>query len=60
MEARATSEKVQFELSIKGKDKNKVCFGATVIFKHIDSETYLSGTIRPSNGSNGAFTVEVT
>jgi hypothetical protein len=26
----------------------------------VDSDTYLSGTIRPSNGTNGAFTVEVT
>ncbi len=31
-----------------------------MIFKHVDSDTYLSGTIRPSNGTNGAFTVEVT
>ena len=37
-----------------------MCFGDTVIFKHVDSETFLSGTIRPSNGTNGAFTVEVT
>jgi len=37
-----------------------VCFGDSVIFKHVDSDTYLSGTIRPSNGTNGAFTVEVT
>ncbi len=35
-------------------------FGDYVIFKHADSETYLSGTIRPSNGTNGAFSVEVT
>lgn len=37
-----------------------VTFGSDVIFKHIDSETYLSGTIRPSTGTNGAFSVEVT
>jgi hypothetical protein len=37
-----------------------VCFGDSVIFKHVDSDTFLSGTIRPSNGTNGAFTVEVT
>ncbi len=37
-----------------------VCFGDYVIFKHVDSDTYLSGTIRPSNGTNGAFSVEVT
>ena len=37
-----------------------MCFGDTVIFKHVDSDTYLSGTIRPSEGINGAFTVEVT
>jgi hypothetical protein len=37
-----------------------VCFGDTVIFKHVDSDTFLSGTIRPSGGTNGAFTVEVT
>ncbi len=40
--------------------KQKVCFGDTVIFKHVDSDTFLSGTIRPSDGNNGAFTVEVT
>lgn len=31
-----------------------------VIFKHADSDTYLSGTIEPSGGTNGAFLVEVT
>lgn len=40
--------------------KKKICFGQSVIFKHIDSESYISGTIRPSTGSNGAFTVEVS
>lgn len=29
---------------------DQVCFGDTVIFKHVDSDTYLSGTIRPSSG----------
>ncbi len=42
------------------KNKNLVCFGNSVIFKHIDSDSYISGTIRPSSGSNGAFTVEVS
>ncbi len=37
-----------------------MCFEDTVMFKHVDSDTYLSGTIRPSNGINGSFTVEVT
>lgn len=40
--------------------KKKVCFGHNVIFKHVDSEAYISGTIRPSTGSNGAFTVQVS
>jgi hypothetical protein len=40
--------------------KKKVCFGQNVIFKHIDSGSYISGTIRPSTGSNGAFTVQVS
>ena len=43
--------------SKKGK---QVCFGDLVIFKHADSDRYLSGTIEPSGGSNGAFLVEVT
>lgn len=31
------------------------------MFKHVDSDTYLSGTIRPSEkGTNGSFVVEVT
>jgi len=30
------------------------------MFKHVDSDNYLSGTIRPSDGINGAFVVEVT
>lgn len=30
------------------------------MLRHIDSETYLSGTIRPSEGTNGAFSVEVS
>lgn len=30
------------------------------MFRHIDSDTFLSGTIKPSNGINGAFYVEVT
>lgn len=42
---------------IFSKMKQQVCFGDTVIFKHVDSDTFLSGTIRPSDGSNGAFTV---
>lgn len=37
-----------------------VCFGDEVVFKHIDSGTYLSGTITPSDGTSGAFLVEVT
>lgn len=37
-----------------------VCFGDHVIFQHVDSETYLSGTIKPSNGKNGAFIAGVT
>ena len=40
--------------------KKKICFGAGVIFKHIDSQSYVSGTIKPSTGSNGAFTVQVS
>jgi archaellin len=40
--------------------KKKICFGAGVIFKHIDSNSYVSGTIKPSTGSNGAFTVQVS
>lgn len=40
--------------------KKKICFGQNVIFKHIDSQSYVSGTIRPSTGSNGAFTVQVS
>lgn len=27
---------------------------------HVDSKDFLTGTIRPSNGSNGAFGVEVS
>lgn len=42
------------------KKKDTIKFGDYVIFKHIDSCTYLSGTIRPSDGSNGAFSVEVS
>lgn len=40
--------------------KKNVCFGQSVIFKHIDSGSYISGTIKPSTGSNGAFTVQVS
>lgn len=40
--------------------EKKVCFGHNVIFKHVDSEAYVSGTIKPSTGSNGAFTVQVS
>ena len=40
--------------------KKKICFGQNVIFKHIDSKSYVSGTIKPSTGSNGAFTVQVS
>lgn len=40
--------------------KKKVCFGQNIILKHIDSGSYVSGTIRPSTGSNGAFTVQVS
>jgi hypothetical protein len=29
------------------------------MFKHVDSECYLSGTIDPSTGDNGAFAVQV-
>lgn len=31
-----------------------------VVFKHLDSESYLTGTISPSDGNSGAFSVEVT
>jgi hypothetical protein len=30
------------------------------MFKHIDSESYLAGTIDPSAGDNGAFAVKVS
>ena len=30
------------------------------MFKHLDSDTYLSGTIKPSSGGNGAFAVELS
>lgn len=40
--------------------KKKITFGQSVIFKHIDSQSYISGTIKPSTGSNGAFTVQVS
>jgi hypothetical protein len=40
--------------------KKKICFGAGVIFQHLDSNAYISGTIKPSTGSNGAFTVQVS
>ena len=39
---------------------NTIKFGDYIIFKHVDSGTFLSGTIRPSDGSNGAFSVEVS
>ena len=37
-----------------------MCFGDEIVFKHIDSGTFLAGTITPSEGVNGAFSVEVT
>lgn len=40
--------------------KKNICFGNSVIFKHIDSGFYVTGTIRPSTGSNGAFTLQVS
>lgn len=40
--------------------KQKICFGQSVIFKHIDSQSYISGTIGPSAGFNGAFIVQVS
>lgn len=47
-------------MAIESKKNTVITFGTSVIFKHIDSESYISGTIRPSAGSNGAFTVEVS
>lgn len=42
------------------KGKTTIKFGDYIMLRHIDSETYLSGTIRPSEGTNGAFSVEVS
>ena len=30
------------------------------MFKHLDSQSYLCGTIEPSEGDNGAFAVKVS
>jgi hypothetical protein len=57
LKAKAKSEQDQFELTIKSKEKTLVCFGDEIVLKHIDSGTYLSGTIRPADGKNGAFSV---
>lgn len=40
--------------------QENVFFGSNVMFKHIDSDSYLQGTIEPSGGDNGAFAVRVS
>lgn len=57
LKAKAKSEHDQFDLNIKSKEKAMVCYGDEVVLKHVDSGTYLSGTIRPAEGKNGAFSV---
>lgn len=32
-------------------------FGEDIVFKHVDSEAYLSGSVRCSDGGLGAFKV---
>jgi len=36
-----------------------VKFGEDVVFKHVDSHDYLSGSVRCSDGGLGAFKVEL-
>lgn len=35
-------------------------FGEDVVFKHVDSQEYLSGSVKCSEGGLGAFKVELT
>ena len=37
-----------------------VLFGDDVVFKHVDSHDYLSGSVRCSDGGLGAFRVELS
>lgn len=37
-----------------------ILFGDDVIFKHVDSGTYLSGSVRCSDGGLGSFKVELS
>ena len=37
-----------------------VLFGEDVVFKHVDSHDYLSGSVRCSDGGLGAFRVELS
>ena len=37
-----------------------VVFGEDVVFKHVDSHDFLSGSVRCSDGGLGAFRVELS
>lgn len=55
--ARAQAEKEQYETVAKTRFGDFIHFGEDVIFKHVDSGFYLSGSVRCSDGGLGAFKV---
>ena len=54
---RAEAERQQYEVVSKTRLGDYIQFGEDVIFKHVDSEAYLSGSVRCSDGGLGAFKV---
>ena len=57
---RLEGEKEQYEQIISTKTSELINFGDDVIFKHVDSGAYLSGSVRCSEGGLGSFKVELS
>lgn len=60
LESRAAGEISALETTLVTKAGKEIKYGSEVIFRHIESRSYLSGLLQAANSGEGAFKIEVS
>ncbi len=60
MKSRVGSEIEMLEDALKSKAGKEIKYGSEIIFRHIESKSYIYGMLQAANSGEGAFKIEVS
>ena len=60
MKKKAEGEIESLYSNLKMKQGENVLYGAEVIFRHVESNSYMRGLLKAADTGDGAFTIEVS